>query len=131
MASLATASGSPAFLDALGAERVPDHGHVDLLALEGLEIVPPAPHDVDDAELAVLEPVFLNRRRELEPRDGAGPHPDRLGPETHPLLDVLTLADEQAVVAGADARHPDHRLGALTQAERDVLRPEGGNVEIT
>jgi len=49
---------------------------------------------------------------------------------SRPLLDVLALADEQAVVAGPDARHADHGLGALPQAERDVLRPEGGDVEI-
>src|SRR5262252_9499986 len=120
----------PTLHDALGAEGVPDYGQIDLLALQRLEIVAATSHDVDDAQLAVVEPVLLHRRRELEPGDRSCPHPDRLAADARPLLDVVTLPNEQAVVAGADASHADHGLGALTEAEGDVLWSEGGDVEI-
>src|SRR6266511_272328 len=78
--------------DTLGAERLPHHGHVDLLALQRLEIVGAAAHHVDDLELAVVEPVFLRGGRELQPRDGARSDPDGLLRQRLPLLDVVTLA---------------------------------------
>src|SRR6202011_1565594 len=112
------------------AERMPHHRQVDLLALERLQVVAAASHDVHDAELAVVEAVLLNRGRELEPRDGAGPDPDPLRGDPGPALDVLALADQQAVVAGADPGHPDHRLRALAEAQDDVLRTERGDIEV-
>jgi hypothetical protein len=116
--------------DALGAEGLPHHGHVDLLGLERLQVVAPAAHDVDDLELAVVDAVHLRGSGELQPRNRARAHPDGLGGEGLPVLDVLALAHDQAVVARADAGHAHHALRAGAEAERDVLRTEGGDLDV-
>ena len=56
--------------------------------------------------------------------------PMRLSAMLLPVLDVLALAHEQAVVARADARHADQGLRALPQRQRDVLRSERRQMEV-
>src|SRR5437764_33344 len=56
--------------------------------------------------------------------------PDRLAGQRLPVLHVVPLAHDEAIVAGADAGDADHRLGALPQPERDVLGPERRDVEV-
>jgi hypothetical protein len=76
--------------------------------------------------------VLLRGGGELQPGDGAGADADVLAGQRLPLLDVVTLAHEQTVVAGADAGHADQGLDPLPlpERQRDVLRPERGDVEI-
>ena len=80
--------------------------------------------------LLYCKPVLLDRGRELQPRDRAGADADALVGDVLPVLDVLALAHDQAVVARADARDADQRLRALAERERNVLRPERGQVDV-
>ena len=100
------------------------------MAWSGLEIVAAAADDVDDLQLVVLQPVFLDPGGELQPRDRAGADADALVGDALPVLDVLALAHEQAVVARSNARDADQGFRALAERERDVLRSERGEVDI-
>ena len=122
--------GAVAIDDRLGAERLPHHGHVDFLSLQGGEIVAAAADDVDDLQSVVLQRILLDPGREFQPRDRAGADADALVGHVLPVLDVLALAHEQAIVALAKARDADQGFRSLPERERDVLRPERGELEV-
>ena len=116
--------------DGLRTERLPHHRQVDLLALQRPEVVAAAANDVHDLELAVVQAVLLDGGGELEPGDGPGADADAFVGKRRPVRHVFAFAHDEAIVARAHTGDAHQRLHPLPEGERDVLRAEGGELDV-